>query len=71
MSNQSGPPLMYGVYIGMPELDITVLCTDDSTCIATETFVAAVVWTSEAKRILAMIPQPDRTELFKKSHRCK
>ena len=57
------PPLMYGVCIGMPDLDVTVLCSDDSSCIATEMFV--IVVTSEAKRNLAIIPRPGHTELFK------
>ena len=44
--------LMHGVYtctlyISMPNLDVIVLYTDDSSCIAIEMFVMAVVWTSE------------------------
>ena len=34
---------MYGVYIGMPDLDVTVLCTDDGSYITTEMFVIVVV----------------------------
>ena len=55
MSNQSAPPFdVWCVYTGMPKLDVTVFRTDDGNYVVTETFVVAVVWTSEAKRILAM-----------------
>ena len=45
---------MYGVHIGMPDLDVNVFCTDDGSCITIETFVNAVIWISKAKKILAM-----------------
>ena len=44
---------MYGVYLGMSELDVPVLCADDGTYRDTEAFVVAVGWTSETNRILA------------------